>query len=304
MNKFIGVLLILVLAASCKNETEPIVKITTEYGDIKIRLYDKTPKHRDNFLKLVEQKFYDGLLFHRVINHFMIQGGDPTSKNAGPDVLLGEGDVDYRIDAEFVPEYFHKKGVLAAAREGDDTNPERKSSGAQFYIVQGNVYSPEQLENTVKSINERRKMALYGRLKNQYKNEFARLQEANDSEALDELSEKLTRECDSLFVNEELVLTEAQKQAYTTVGGTPHLDGQYTVYGEVIEGLDVLDKIAAVKTNSFDRPVENVVIEKINIVTGIYRLNSRYLFYLIQFVQCFKWGQAVDVQPGYFIPNL
>ena len=219
MNKFIGVLLILVLAASCKNETEPIVKITTEYGDIKIRLYDKTPKHRDNFLKLVEEKFYDGLLFHRVINHFMIQGGDPTSKNAGPDVLLGEGDVDYRIDAE--------------------------------------------LENTVKSINERRKMALYGRLKNQYKNEFARLQEANDSEALDELSEKLTRECDSLFVNEELVLTEAQKQAYTTVGGTPHLDGQYTVYGEVIEGLDVLDKIAAVKTNSFDRPVEDVVIEKV-----------------------------------------
>lgn len=106
-------------------------------------------------------------------------------------------------------------------------------------------------------------MALYGRLKNQYKNEFARLQEANDSEALDELSEKLTRECDSLFVNEELVLTEAQKQAYTTVGGTPHLDGQYTVYGEVIEGLDVLDKIAAVKTNSFDRPVEDVVIEKV-----------------------------------------
>ena len=149
MNKFIGVLLILVLAASCKKEMEPIVKITTEYGDIKIRLYDKTPKHRDNFLKLVDEKFYDGLLFHRVINHFMIQGGDPTSKNAGPDVMLGEGDVDYRIEAEFVPEYFHKKGVLAAAREGDDTNPERKSSGAQFYIVQGNVYSPEQLEATV-----------------------------------------------------------------------------------------------------------------------------------------------------------
>lgn len=171
--------------------------------------------------------------------------------------------MDYRIEAEFVPEYFHKKGVLAAAREGDDTNPERKSSGAQFYIVQGKVYSPEQLEATVKSINERRKMALYGRLKNQYKDEFTRLQEANDLEALDELSEKLTRECDSLFVNEEFVLTEAQKQAYTTVGGTPHLDGQYTVFGEVIEGLDVLDKIAAVKTNSFDRPVKDVVIEKI-----------------------------------------
>ena len=262
MNKFIGVLLILVLAASCKNETEPIVKITTEYGDIKIRLYDKTPKHRDNFLKLVDEKFYDGLLFHRVINHFMIQGGDPTSKNAGPDVMLGEGDVDYRIDAEFVPEYFHKKGVLAAAREGDDTNPERKSSGAQFYIVQGKVYSPEQLEATVKSINERRKMALYGRLKNQYKDEFTRLQEVNDTEGIVALSEKLTRECDSLFVNAEFVLTEEQKKVYTTVGGTPHLDGQYTVFGEVIEGLEIVDKIAAVKTSEWDRPVEDVMIKR------------------------------------------
>ena len=126
MNKFIGVLLILVLAASCKNETEPIVKITTEYGDIKIRLYDKTPKHRDNFLKLVDEKFYDGLLFHRVINHFMIQGGDPTSKNAGPDVMLGEGDVDYRIDAEFVPEYFHKKGCLQ--QHGKEMTPIRSVS--------------------------------------------------------------------------------------------------------------------------------------------------------------------------------
>ena len=265
MNKFIGVLLILVLAASCKNETEPIVKITTEYGDIKIRLYDKTPKHRDNFLKLVDEKFYDGLLFHRVINHFMIQGGDPTSKNAGPDVMLGEGDVDYRIDAEFVPEYFHKKGVLAAAREGDDTNPERKSSGAQFYIVQGKVYSPEQLEATVKSINERRKMALYGRLKNQYKDEFTRLQEVNGTEGIVALSEKLTRECDSLFVNAEFVLTEEQKKVYTTVGGTPHLDGQYTVFGEVIEGLEIVDKIAAVKTSEWDRPVEDVMIKRVRV---------------------------------------
>ena len=265
MNKFIGVLLILVLAASCKNETEPIVKITTEYGDIKIRLYDKTPKHRDNFLKLVDEKFYDGLLFHRVINHFMIQGGDPTSKNAGPDVMLGEGDVDYRIDAEFVPEYFHKKGVLAAAREGDDTNPERKSSGAQFYIVQGKVYSPEQLEATVKSINERRKMALYGRLKNQYKDEFTRLQEVNDTEGIVASKEKLTRECDSLFVNAEFVLTEEQKKVYTTVGGTPHLDGQYTVFGEVIEGLEIVDKIAAVKTSEWDRPVEDVMIKRVRV---------------------------------------
>lgn len=263
MNKLIGVLLILMFVASCKRETEPIVKISTEYGDIKVRLYDKTPKHRDNFLKLVGEKFYDGLLFHRVINHFMIQGGDPTSRNAAPDMMLGEGDVGYQLDAEFVPEYFHKKGVLAAAREGDDVNPERKSSGAQFYIVQGQVYTPERLEAVVKSVNERRKVSLYEKIKDQYKDDFARLQEANDTRALNDLSEKLTRECDSLFVNEELVLTEQQKEAYTTVGGTPHLDGQYTVFGEVIEGLDVLDKIAAVKTNDFDRPVKDVVIKRI-----------------------------------------
>lgn len=263
MNKFVGVLLLLCLAVSCKHESNLVVKITTEYGDMKVQLYDKTPNHRDNFLKLVDEKFYDGLLFHRVIHHFMIQGGDPTSKNATAEAMLGEGDVDYQLDAEFVPEYFHKKGVIAAARESDDVNPERKSSGAQFYIVQGQVYSPEQLNATVKNVNERRKMALYEKLKHQYQDEFTRLQDANNTDALDKLSEKLTRECDSLFVNEKLVLTEEQKKAYTTVGGTPHLDGQYTVFGEVIEGLDVLDKIAAVKTNSFNRPLKDVVIEKI-----------------------------------------
>jgi len=265
MNKLIGVLLILVFVASCGKETEPVVKISTEYGDIKVRLYDKTPKHRDNFLKLVKEKFYDGLLFHRVINHFMIQGGDPTSRDAAPGMMLGDGDVDYRLDAEFVPEYFHKKGVIAAAREGDDVNPERKSSGAQFYIVQGQVYTPERLEAVVKGINERRKMTLYEKVKRGYQNDFVRLQEANDAQALSDLSERLTRECDSLFVNEELVLTDLQKQAYTTVGGTPHLDGQYTVFGEVIEGLEVLDKIAAVKTNDFDRPMKDVVMKSVRV---------------------------------------
>ena len=221
MNKIIGILLLLFVAASCKEEAEPIVKISTNYGDMRIRLYEGTPKHRDNFMKLVKENFYDSLLFHRVIDHFMIQGGDPTSKNAAPDVMLGEGDVGYRVDAEFqLPKYFHKKGALAAAREGDQVNPERASSGAQFYIVQGRVYEPEELATV----------------------------------------EKVTQACDSLFVNEELVLTEEQKKAYTTVGGTPHLDGQYTVFGEVIEGLDVLDKIAAVNTGRADRPVKDVVI--------------------------------------------
>ena len=261
MNKIIGILLLLFVVASCKEEAEPIVKISTNYGDMRIRLYEGTPKHRDNFMKLVKENFYDSLLFHRVINHFMIQGGDPTSRNADPGAMLGEGDVGYRVDAEFrLPKYFHKKGALAAAREGDQVNPERASSGAQFYIVQGRVYEPEELATMVQSINGRRKLALYNSLKMQYVDEFNRLQEANDTAGITALSEKLTQTCDSLFVNEELVLTEEQEKAYTTVGGTPHLDGQYTVFGEVIEGLDVLDKIAAVNTGRADRPVKDVVI--------------------------------------------
>lgn len=265
MKKIIGVLLLVVMFSSCKKETEPVVKISTEYGDIRVRLYEKTPRHRDNFLKLAREKFYDGVLFHRVIDRFMIQGGDPTSKNATPEVMLGEGDVGYTIEAEFVPEYFHKKGVLAAARESDEVNPKRASSGAQFYIVQGRVYTPEELTTTVQKINERRKLALYNRLKSERSEEFARLQASNDTAGLTALSEQLTAACDNLFAAEELVLTDEQKEAYTTIGGTPHLDGQYTVYGEIIEGMDVLDKIAAVKTNEFDRPVKDVVIRTIRV---------------------------------------
>lgn len=265
MNRILVVLLFLALFSSCKKETEPVVKIVTSYGDIKIRLYDGTPLHRDNFLKLVKEKFYDGVLFHRVINHFMIQGGDPQSKAAEAGVLLGEGDPGYTVKAEFLPQYFHKKGVIAAAREGDDTNPERKSSGSQFYIAQGNVYQPGALTSAVQNINERRKLALYERLKRQHEAEFSRLQEEDDREGLSALSERLTSDCDSLFKKEELVLTDQQKEAYTTIGGIPHLDGQYTVFGEVIEGLDVLDKIAAVKTDANNRPENDVVIKSVRL---------------------------------------
>jgi peptidyl-prolyl cis-trans isomerase B (cyclophilin B) len=175
--------------------------IHTDYGDMKGILYNETPKHRDNFVKLVKQGYYDGLLFHRVINGFMIQGGDPDSKNAKPGQRLGSGGPGYTVPAEFNAKLIHKKGALSAARQGDQVNPSKASSGSQFYIVQGKKANPGQLS-------------------------------AN--------------------------YTVEQKKIYETIGGTPFLDMQYTVYGEITEGLDVIDKIAAVEKDASDRPLKDV----------------------------------------------
>jgi len=191
---------------------ERLVEISTDYGVMVAKLYDSTPLHRDNFIKLVEQKFYDSLLFHRVINQFMIQGGDPASKNAPDSAHLGNGSVSGdRIPAEFKPYFFHKKGALAAAR---DDNPEKASSNCQFYIVQGKVTSPENLDK------------LYE----------ARVKPSNES----------------------FRYTKAQKEIYNRIGGVPFLDQNYTVFGEVISGLDVIDKIAQLPKDASDRPLQNV----------------------------------------------
>ncbi len=187
---------------------ESLVDITTDYGVMRVKLYDETPKHRDNFLKLVKEGYYDGLLFHRVINGFMVQGGDPQSKNAAPGTMLGNGGPGYTIPAEFNPARFHKKGALAAARMGDQVNPNKESSGSQFYIVQGKPASEQELTMTQQRIN--------------------------------------------------ITYTPEQRQVYTTAGGTPFLDMGYTVFGEVVSGLEVIDKIAAVQTQPGDRPVQDV----------------------------------------------
>jgi len=184
---------------------ERMVLISTDYGDMKVKLYNATPKHRDNFIKLAQQGFYDSLLFHRVIRNFMIQGGDPKSKNAPAGMGLGSGDIGYTVPAEFVDSIFHKKGALCAARTD---NPEKASSSCQFYIVQGQVYSPEQLNQ--------------------------------------------------LETQRGIKFSPKQREVYGKLGGTPQLDRAYTVYGEVVEGLDVIDKIAAVKTAPGDRPVQDV----------------------------------------------
>jgi peptidylprolyl isomerase len=255
-----------------KSEKEHLVLIRTTLGDIKVKLYNQTPLHRDNFLKLAKEKFYDSLLFHRVIKEFMIQGGDPQSKQASSGTMLGEGDAGYTVNAEFNPKLIHKKGVLAAAREGDNVNPEKKSSGCQFYIVQGKVFKNSDLDQLELKINGRKKQEFMG--KYIMMPEQAALRQKIDSlrklPTPDELNKLATEIEQKLAPEVEKVcnfkFTEEQRKVYTTVGGTPHLDGSYTVYGEVVEGMSVVDAIAAVATDKNDRPVSDVRIIKVKVL--------------------------------------
>lgn len=216
---FLFLILLLVCAIPSqgkKKEKRAVVCIETSCGIIRVALSDDTPLHRDNFLKLVSEGFYNGTLFHRCIRDFMIQGGDPDSRHAKKGQLLGEGDVGYTIPAEFcLPYLYHWRGALAAARESDDINPEQQSSGCQFYIVYGKKQTPADIKKVRSALNEK-----------------------------------------------GIELTSQMVDDYIMRGGTPHLDGQYTVFGEVIEGLDVVRQILALPTDSNDRPLENVVIIK------------------------------------------
>ncbi len=265
MNKFIYLGLIILLAGtfSCKTSVklgkkDRIVQIDTEYGIVKVKLYDETPKHRDNFIKLAHKGFFDGTLFHRVIDGFMIQGGDPDSKSARPDVMLGEGGPGYSIPAEILPMYFHKKGVIAAAREGDKVNPNKESSGSQFYIAQGKVYKPEELDALVAKINNKRTNAIFENQRALYKEELIELQKSGAFDKFNSKMEEMKQKIDSISKNQTLVLSAEMKQAYTTIGGIPHLDQAYTVFGEVIEGLDIIDKIASEQTDKNNRPAKDV----------------------------------------------
>lgn len=247
---------------------ETVVKIETTKGDITIKLYNETPKHRDNFIKLVNEGTYEGTLFHRVIKDFMIQAGDPESKNAPKGKMLGSGDVGYTIPAEFVyPRYFHKKGVLSAARQGDNVNPNKESSGCQFYIVTGKVFKDSTLLSMEQQINENKVNVVFNALAQKHMKEIYKMRKANDEDGLYELQEKLFAEAQTEAAKQpEFHFTPEQIEAYTTVGGTPHLDGEYTVFGEVTEGLDIVDLIQKVKTDRSDRPEEDVKILKMTVI--------------------------------------
>jgi len=211
MKKILLVILLIptLLVAQNRKKKDYLVSLNTQFGTMRLVLYDQTPKHKENFIRLVNQKFYDSLLFHRIIPLFMIQGGDPNSRKATTDEPLGSGSVGDRIPAEFVPTLFHKKGALSAAR---DNNPEKASSPNQFYIVQGRVWDDEGWQKQLQRIE-----TMKGRIP-----------------------------------------TDAQKQVYKTLGGSPHLDGNYTVFGEVIDGIALVDSIAKQPRNEMDRPLKDV----------------------------------------------
>lgn len=249
-----------------ENEKRTLVKLETTMGNITVALYNETPKHRDNFIKLVKEGVYDSTLFHRVIKQFMIQAGDPDSKNASDTAMLGSGDVGYTIPAEFNPKFFHKKGVLAAARQGDDVNPEKASSGCQFYIVTGRKFTEPQLLGMENKINEQREEALFDSLARQHMKEIYKMRKGGDNAGLLELQDTLEAQARELADKEEKFrFTPEQIKAYSTIGGAPHLDGSYTVFGEVTEGMEVVDNIEIAKTNRADRPIENIRILKASI---------------------------------------
>ena len=267
---FLILITILIFSDSCavQKNTGTMVRFETTYGDITVKLYPKTTKHHDNFVKLVNEGFYNGVLFHRVINGFMIQSGDPDSKTAKAAASLGLGDLKYTIPAEFIyPAYYHKRGALCAARQGDETNPLKASSGCQFYIVVGKTFS----DSSMDSIENSKKLKLEGKMfqdivqskqdiVNKYRNE-------RNQSKLDALRDSILAKVHvDVEKDQTCKFTGQQRNDYKTIGGTPHLDGDYTVFGEVTEGLDIVDRIAKTKTGSNDRPLEDIKVIKAEII--------------------------------------
>ncbi len=243
------------------------VKLETSLGDIVVELYNETPQHRDNFIKLVKEGYYDGVLFHRVIKDFMVQTGDGNSKTAGPETMLGDGDPGYTIPAEFVyPKYFHKRGALAAARTGDQVNPERASSGSQFYIVTGKLYSSDELKQMVQRMQEGVKQGIWNRLVNENREQIMAMQQQQDEAGLQALQSELIQKMEAEAAQKPFKFTDEQINAYTSVGGTPFLDNEYTVFGEVVEGMDIVDRIQNTATGKADRPTTDIRIVKATIV--------------------------------------
>lgn len=243
------------------------VEVETSVGPFTVLLYGDTPKHRDNFVKLVKEGYYNGTLFHRVINEFMVQAGDPDSKTAKPGQALGSGGPDYTIEAEIVyPKHFHKRGALAAARQGDQVNPLKASSGSQFYIVTGKKVTDGEMKQMESYLENSALQTRFAQLAQSHMTEVREMQQKGDQAGLEKLQNQLIEEAKQYVAEHPVNITDEMKEAYKTVGGTPHLDNPYTVFGEVISGMDTIDKIEKVQTDGMDRPKDDIRIISMKIV--------------------------------------
>ncbi len=247
--------------ANQTDSTTTLVKFQTSVGDFTVELFNDTPIHRDNFIKLVNEGYYNGVLFHRVINQFMIQTGDPDSKTAQPGQRLGAGGPGYTLDAEILyPQHFHRRYALAAARQGDQVNPQKRSSGSQFYIVTGKRVLPAQLDQLSNQLKNQQLQSIFNGLAQQHIDRIRALQAAEDRDALSALRDSLIAETEAIAAKNPITITDEVRHAYTSVGGTPHLDGAYTVFGQVVDGTAVIDSIESVATDGADRPKEDIRI--------------------------------------------
>lgn len=250
---------------ACKSKPESDVRqfvIKTELGDITLQLYNETPQHRDNFINLVEDGYYKDLLFHRIVKNMIIQGGDPKSEGSDQNIKLGDGGPGYKIPAEIqFPKYYHKRGALAAARQADRVNPQKESSGSQFYIVQGMVYDTTQLEHIALRKNDVLRRDIFNKIAPQYKDSMNVLMYSNMPDKVIELQDSIMAEVDRVFLKNHEIFTfnDDQIKTYTTIGGSPFLDNEYTVFGEVISGMEVVDSIAGLESNpETQRPLEDI----------------------------------------------
>lgn len=263
-----SLLCLLLLLAGCSDKpldpNKPVyVKIATTMGDVTVMLYDDTPLHRDNFIKLCQSNTYEGMLFHRIIKEFVVQGGDPESKKHEPGVLYGDGDGGYTVPAEIVPTHFNKRGALIDAKEGDNVNPERASAGTQFCFVQGKTFNDEELDRTETRINEIRRNWLYYKLRKQLIAENPSLaDQTKENELHIETSIRLE---DTLAVLKPLTIPVEHREVYKTIGGVPHLDNSVTIFGEVVEGFDIVEKMSLVETDKNDRPLQDVMIQSTHV---------------------------------------
>lgn len=266
--KNLGLIVLILLATTmCSSKSEePIVLIQTNMGDVRVKLYNETPIHRDNFIEKAKSGFFKDLTFHRVIKDFMIQGGDPNTRNEADTAILESKSLGDTIPAEFrFPQYFHKRGALAAARWGDAENPTKASDASQFYIVTGELRYKEKMDEIEKQRFERFKQGIYNTIQSANMDTIKALYKEGKRSAITEIREQWRTQAEQEAESRkgEVLYTEEQRELYKTIGGTPHLDGEYTVFGEVVEGMDIVDKIQNVETNQRDKPLKRVIIKDI-----------------------------------------